>query len=199
VTIDVGTWLRDLGLGRYEAAFRENEIDEKVLPKLTPEDLKEIGVGPVGHRRKLLAAIALLRADGGVKPPPPEDRPAFPKPAHTAKHPDQLSREAVGRRMQIFRLGLGKSQQVMAKQYGSVSDGGQAWYNYESGRRTFPIAIANKLTLQYGLDIGWIYQGRLDQLSPQLSEIIQRGEEELLANHPRGRLKRARPGKDQGA
>ena len=38
--MDVGVWLRGLGLGRYEAAFRENEIDSKVLPKLTAEDLK---------------------------------------------------------------------------------------------------------------------------------------------------------------
>jgi SAM domain (Sterile alpha motif) len=42
--IDVGGWLRGLGLGQYEAAFRQNEIDERVLPSLTQEDLKEIGV-----------------------------------------------------------------------------------------------------------------------------------------------------------
>ena len=48
--MDVAVWLRGLGLERYEAAFRENEIDERVLPSLTQEDLKEIGVGPVGHR-----------------------------------------------------------------------------------------------------------------------------------------------------
>src|SRR4029077_18827080 len=63
--MDVGGWLRSLGLERYEAAFRENEIDERVLPSLTQEDLKEIGVGPVGHRRMLLEAIAALRADTG--------------------------------------------------------------------------------------------------------------------------------------
>src|SRR6202030_2503795 len=45
------------------AAFRDNEIDERVLPSLTQEDLKEVGVGPVGHRRMLLAAIAALRGD----------------------------------------------------------------------------------------------------------------------------------------
>ena len=43
--MDLGTWLRSLGLERYEAAFRENEIDETVLPNLTQEDLKELGVG----------------------------------------------------------------------------------------------------------------------------------------------------------
>ena len=56
--MDVGGWLRSLGLDRYEAAFRDNEIKEKVLSSLTQEDLKEIGVGPVGHRRMLLEAIA---------------------------------------------------------------------------------------------------------------------------------------------
>jgi len=61
--MDVGGWLRSLGLDRYEAAFRDNEINERVLASLTQEDLKEIGVGPVGHRRMLLEAIAALRAD----------------------------------------------------------------------------------------------------------------------------------------
>jgi hypothetical protein len=67
--MDVVVWLRSLGLGKYEAAFRENEISEKVLPSLTAEDLKEIGVGPVGHRRILLEAVAALHADTGQKAP----------------------------------------------------------------------------------------------------------------------------------
>ena len=61
--MDVAVWLRGLGLERYEAAFRENEIDERVFPSLTQEDLKEIGVGPVGHHRMLLEAIAALHAE----------------------------------------------------------------------------------------------------------------------------------------
>jgi class 3 adenylate cyclase/predicted ATPase len=70
--MDVGGWLRNLGLERYEAAFRENEIDETVLPNLTAEDLKDLGVGIVGHRRKLLDAIAALRTDTGSKAPSAE-------------------------------------------------------------------------------------------------------------------------------
>src|SRR5215469_11836699 len=66
--MDVVVWLRSLGLGRYEAAFRDNEIDETVLPNLTAEDLKDLGVSVVGHRRKLLDAIAALRTDAVVKP-----------------------------------------------------------------------------------------------------------------------------------
>ena len=61
--MDVGGWLRKLGLEQYEAAFRENKIDDKVLPRLTAEDLRELGVGSVGHRRKLLNAIATLRPE----------------------------------------------------------------------------------------------------------------------------------------
>jgi len=45
--MDVGGWLRKLGLEQYEAAFRENKIDDTVLPRLTAEDLKDLGVGVV--------------------------------------------------------------------------------------------------------------------------------------------------------
>ena len=58
--MDLGAWLKHTGFERYEAAFRDNGIDEAVLPHLTAEDLKEIGVATVGDRRKLLAAIAAL-------------------------------------------------------------------------------------------------------------------------------------------
>jgi len=58
--MDLSAWLRGLGLGQYEQAFRDNAIEREVLPQLTAEDLKEIGVVPVGHRRKLLDAIAAL-------------------------------------------------------------------------------------------------------------------------------------------
>src|ERR1700682_6172530 len=67
--MDLRGWLRSLGLERYEAAFRENEIDETVLPSLTAEDLKDLGVGIVGHRRKLLDAITALRTDATAKDP----------------------------------------------------------------------------------------------------------------------------------
>ncbi len=67
--MDIGSWLQGLGLERYETAFRENDIDETVLASLTHETLKEIGVTAVGHRLKLLDAIAALRTHGGAKPP----------------------------------------------------------------------------------------------------------------------------------
>ncbi len=61
--MDVAAWLRGLGLERYDQAFRDNEIDAEVLRELTADDLKDLGVNLVGHRRKLLAAIAALRPD----------------------------------------------------------------------------------------------------------------------------------------
>jgi hypothetical protein len=61
--MDIVVWLRSLGLGKYEGAFRDNEIDETVLPNLTAEDRKDLSVSIVGHRRKLLDAIAALRSD----------------------------------------------------------------------------------------------------------------------------------------
>jgi class 3 adenylate cyclase len=61
--MDICAWLRGLGLERYEEAFRENAIDEAILPKLTAEDLRDLGVTAVGHRRILLDAIAALRTE----------------------------------------------------------------------------------------------------------------------------------------
>jgi len=63
--MDIGGWLRGLGLEQYEQAFRENEIDLRVLPELTADDLKELGVAAIGHRRLLLKAIADLAAGAG--------------------------------------------------------------------------------------------------------------------------------------
>ena len=65
--MDIVVWLRRLGLERYEAVFRENEINERVLPKLTAEDLKELGVTALGHRRILLDAITALGTDTSGK------------------------------------------------------------------------------------------------------------------------------------
>src|ERR1700731_4523163 len=72
--MDVGGWLRRLGLEQYEAVFREHKIDDTVLPSLTAEDLKDLGVGFVGDRRRLLDAIAALRAEPSA-PTPLSDAP----------------------------------------------------------------------------------------------------------------------------
>ncbi|MFP3558036.1 adenylate/guanylate cyclase domain-containing protein [Paraburkholderia sp. SIMBA_049] len=59
--MDIAAWLRSLGMERYEPVFRENAIDEDVLCSLTADDLKELGIASVGHRRKLLDALTELR------------------------------------------------------------------------------------------------------------------------------------------
>ncbi len=64
--MDVADWLRTLGLEQYEPAFRANEIDATLLPSLTAEDLKDLGITLVGHRRRLLDAIAALRAGSAL-------------------------------------------------------------------------------------------------------------------------------------
>ena len=78
--MDLGGWLRSLGLEQYEASFRENAIDDTVLPNLTEDHLREIGIS-LGARLKLLKAIAALgtRAEAtrpsadAASPGPPVD------------------------------------------------------------------------------------------------------------------------------
>src|SRR5262245_11000640 len=89
--MDVVVWLRSMGLGKYEAAFRDNEIDGTVLPSLTHENLKELGVTALGHRLKLLDAIAALRADTSAKTVPTA-------PAATAAPTSAPPAEAAGER-----------------------------------------------------------------------------------------------------
>jgi class 3 adenylate cyclase len=82
--MDVGGWLRGLGLGQYEEKFRDNRIDADLLPRLTVDDLKDIGVSVVGDRRRLLDAIAALAVakpqaevpDSPPKPTPPKSHEA---------------------------------------------------------------------------------------------------------------------------
>ena len=50
--MDVGAWLRGLGLGQYEQAFRDNDVDAEVLPELAEADLEKLGVASLGHRKQ---------------------------------------------------------------------------------------------------------------------------------------------------
>ena len=76
--MDVSTWLRDLGLENYARAFQAHDIDADVLPRLTADDLTALGITSVGHRRKLLDAIAAL--DQGRAPAATEPIAAAPRP-----------------------------------------------------------------------------------------------------------------------
>ena len=92
--MNIATWLHDLGLSVYEQAFRENAIELELLPQLTADDLKEIGVIPVGHRRKLLDAIAVLRASAS---PAPDD-------ARDARVRSPSTVDPIGERRQVTVL-----------------------------------------------------------------------------------------------
>ncbi|PDT39642.1 MULTISPECIES: adenylate/guanylate cyclase domain-containing protein [Sinorhizobium] len=59
--MNIATWLKSLGLEQYVPAFDDNAIDADILPRLTADDLKEIGVGALGHRKRILEAIAELQ------------------------------------------------------------------------------------------------------------------------------------------
>ena len=89
--MDIGDWLRSLGLEQYEAAFRDNAITGKVLPNLTADDLKDLGVGMVGHRRTLLDAIAYLRVHANAKASPSEAPSPLSKPAQETAERRQVT------------------------------------------------------------------------------------------------------------
>jgi class 3 adenylate cyclase len=80
--LEIADWLRGLALERYAKTFRDNDIDEAILRRLTAEDLRELGVASVGHRRKLLDAISALNA-----PTPPADISRLPAPATATATP----------------------------------------------------------------------------------------------------------------
>ena len=94
--MDVGAWLRNLGLGQYEAAFRDNSVDARVLPRLTGDDLKELGITSVGHRRIVLDAISELRS-AAVASGAPIEALAPPSPP-SAVRPAKVSEVAAERR-----------------------------------------------------------------------------------------------------
>src|SRR5262245_44473286 len=83
--VDIQVWLQALGLEQYDLTFRENGVDGEVLPKLTAEDLKDIGITAVGHRRRLLEAIAVLRQSGSDEDPALAQETKKPAQAHTVR------------------------------------------------------------------------------------------------------------------
>jgi class 3 adenylate cyclase len=95
----VSAWLEQLGLSSYLQAFLDNDIDPGNLPHLTSTDLVELGVTSVGHRRRLLDAIARLAADAQVQRPDPKEKPPAPRAAASAARP-----LAIAERRQVTTL-----------------------------------------------------------------------------------------------
>ena len=93
--MNIAAWLRSLGLEQYEPAFRDNHIDAELVPRLTTEDLKELGIVSVGHRRKLLDAITELNNAAGRA----DELPVDPGPASAPlQRSDELRQPGAERR-----------------------------------------------------------------------------------------------------
>jgi class 3 adenylate cyclase len=107
--MDVVEWLRGIGLGQYEATFREHEIDAEVLPELTEADLEKFGV-PFGHRKRLIKAIAKL---GNAAPEQSEAAP--PRPAAHAAPPRAFRSDAERRPITVMFCDLVGSTGLAAK------------------------------------------------------------------------------------
>ena len=114
--MDVAAWLTNLGLGQYETSFRDNAIEGDLLSTLTAEDLKDLGVTIVGHRRKLLDAIAAIGAASKPTPPPaPADPPAtVPAPAVSSRPQPRSGADAERRPITVMFCDLVGSTSLAA-------------------------------------------------------------------------------------
>jgi class 3 adenylate cyclase/predicted ATPase len=107
--MDVGEWLKGIGLGQYEATFREHEIDAEVLLELTEADLEKFGV-PFGHRKRLIKAITKL---GSAAPEQPQAAP--PQPAARSPPPRTFRSDAERRPITVMFCDLVGSTSLAAK------------------------------------------------------------------------------------
>ena len=99
--MDVGAWLEGLGLGQYGEVFASNDIDRDLLRGLSADDLKELGVASLGHRKKLLAAIAELDRASDQRPPSSRELRA---PRHLAERVLRSRAALEGERKQVTVL-----------------------------------------------------------------------------------------------
>src|SRR5271165_3448073 len=125
--MDVGDWLRSLGLGQYEALFRQNDIDAEVLSELTDGDLEKFGVS-FGHRKRLLKAIASL----GSTESAPKPAVAVPPQTHTdvaeRRHLTVMFCDLVGSTALSARLDPEDMREVI-RAYQDASSGAIARYD----------------------------------------------------------------------
>src|SRR5271165_3047654 len=121
ILMDVAEWLRGLGLERYAPAFRDNDVGEEVVRRLTAEDLRELGVTSIGHRRLLLEAIAAL----GDGEPAAEAKPAPVVPISSEAERRQLTVlfcDLVASTALSTRLDPEDMREVLSRYAGRVSE-----------------------------------------------------------------------------
>ena len=151
--MDVGGWLRGLGLGQYEALFRASDIDADILPELTEVDLEKLGVS-LGHRKRLLRAISGLTvaetspapsASAGAKPHDAAERRQLTvmfcdlvgsTPLSTRYDPEDL-REIVGAYHRCVADTVGRFGGFVARYMG---DGVRVYFGYPEAHETTPSA-----------------------------------------------------------
>jgi class 3 adenylate cyclase len=118
--MDVTEWLRLLRLEQYAPAFAQNHISPELLPELTADDLRDLGVASVGHRRAMLAAIAGLRpgfaAAAEVSTPEPAAGPAAERRQLTVMFADLVGSTALSARLDPEEL-----REVIAAYHQSVA------------------------------------------------------------------------------
>jgi hypothetical protein len=123
-TMDVTEWLRSLGLEQYAPAFEQNHIRPELLSSLTADDLKELGIASVGHRREMLGAIAGLRA----RPAPAADVPTPEPAAGSAPERRQLTVmfcDLVGSTALSARLDPEELREVIGAYHRCAAEGGR--------------------------------------------------------------------------
>ena len=106
MSLDIDSWLHRIGLGQYAGVFRSNEIDASLVRGLTGDELKEMGIAALGHRKKLLDAIAAL----GPAPESAAACPVSPKPVA-----DALSSAAERRQLTVMFVDLVGSTALSAQ------------------------------------------------------------------------------------
>lgn len=126
--MDTGAWLRELGLGQYEQAFRANDVDAEVLAELTADDLRELGIVSIGHRRLLMSAIAALRVGPDLPSPSPiVARPAYadaplPPPGAERRQLTVMFVDLVGSTALAARLDPEDMREVIGAYHRSVAE-----------------------------------------------------------------------------
>ncbi len=141
--MDIGEWLRGLGLEQYMPAFRDNDIDQEVLRRLTAEDLRELGVASIGHRRRVLDAIAALgaaKASSSASAPAPAGASEAERRQLTVMFCDLVGSTALSARLdpEDLRAVIGAYHRCVAKVIGRgggfvakyMGDGVLAYFGY---------------------------------------------------------------------